>query len=457
MIQWFDTLWALLAWLLLSGILIFTIYAIIQSWIEKEFRAVKRLVLTFLVLGFFHALLFIFLPDWTGDWIFILYVLGLLSLLILILAPWPVKTGSTLTEVPPRVDERTIMFSRSELEPGSDRFKEYYQNHPEHVKTDNEFRSSPGLLDKNSLFYHPLLFSAAEASFFTVEALQSRTDGPVENMESKTDPQNMWRFINSWALEMDCHSIAVTLLKPEHLYTVGGRRHNYNEIVENNHSHAIVFTVEMDADRVAASPRAPIIQESSYQYLKAGMVAVQIAAFLRKNGFPATAHIDGKYQVRCPQIARDAGLGELGRMSLLMTPKLGPRVRIGVVTTSAPLPLKKIKPDHSMIRFCRICKKCADTCPSQALSFAHNESVGGEMQWTVNQEKCFNYWCKIGTDCGRCIAVCPFSHPNNLFHNIVRFFIKTSPIFSRLALYLDNSLYGRKPPSRDLPKWMEVD
>lgn len=64
---------------------------------------------------------------------------------------------------------------------------------------------------------------------------------------------------------------------------------------------------------------------------------MQLAEFMRSIGYPARAHIDGSYRVVCPLVARDAGLGEIGRMGLLMTPELGPRVRIAVVTTDLPL------------------------------------------------------------------------------------------------------------------------
>lgn len=60
-----------------------------------------------------------------------------------------------------------------------------------------------------------------------------------------------------------------------------------------------------------------------------------MSAFLNKPGFNSRAHIDGDYELICPLVARDAGLGEIGRMGLLMTPRLGPRVRIAVVTTEA--------------------------------------------------------------------------------------------------------------------------
>jgi ferredoxin len=57
----------------------------------------------------------------------------------------------------------------------------------------------------------------------------------------------------------------------------------------------------------------------------------------------------------------------------------------------------------------------------------------GVMRWKINHEACFNYWNITGTDCGKCIQVCPFSHPNNLMHNIVRKGIK--PIHSVKTYY----------------------
>ena len=79
--------------------------------------------------------------------------------------------------------------------------------------------------------------------------------------------------------------------------------------------------------------------ESSEQYLRSGVLALKLAAYIREMGYEATAHIDGNYEVICPLVAVDAGLGVIGRMGLLMTPDLGPRVRISVVTTNhAPDP-----------------------------------------------------------------------------------------------------------------------
>jgi reductive dehalogenase len=205
----------------------------------------------------------------------------------------------------------------------------------------------------------------------------------------------------------------------------------------------------MDYHMMRAAPAAPTVVESARQYYNAGKMAVELAGYIRSCGYPARAHIDANYHVVCPLVARDAGLGEIGRMGLLMTPDLGPRVRIAVVTTDMPLEPTPSKPDPSVIDFCRRCKKCAIVCPGRSIPFGMDKQIGGVKRWQIHSESCYTYWCQAGTDCGRCVIVCPFSHPDNWFHRLVRFGISNSFIFRRLAVPLDDLFYGRKPRPRD--------
>jgi len=77
------------------------------------------------------------------------------------------------------------------------------------------------------------------------------------------------------------------------------------------------------------------------------------------------------------------------------------------------------------------------------------KEIDGVMRWKIDAESCYTYWCQAGTDCGRCIIVCPFAHPDNWFHRLVRFGIRNSYIFRRLAVPLDDLFYGRKPRPRN--------
>jgi len=52
------------------------------------------------------------------------------------------------------------------------------------------------------------------------------------------------------------------------------------------------------------------------------------------------------------------------------------------------------------------------------------------------------------------MRTCPYSHPDNLLHNVVRAGIKRSALFRETALKMDDFFYGRVPvPAADLP-WL---
>lgn len=55
------------------------------------------------------------------------------------------------------------------------------------------------------------------------------------------------------------------------------------------------------------------------------------------------------------------------------------------------------------------------------------------LRWKVNAETCFTYWCRVGTDCGSCMAVCPYSHQDTPMHDLARFLVKHSGVFRRIA------------------------
>ena len=201
-------------------------------------------------------------------------------------------------------------------------------------------------------------------------------------------------------------------------------------------------------------PIADEAMEVASQYANAAQIALQLALLIRSLGYPARAHIDGNYRVVGPLVARDAGLGEIGRMGILMTPDLGPRVRLSFVTTDLPLIPDERVPDPSVVDLCRRCTKCVDNCPSRSIPVGDRQEIDGAWRWRINSETCFSYWNQIGTDCGRCIAVCPYSHPDTLVHRPIRWGIRRSALVRRVAPWLDDVFYGRHPAAWPLPSWL---
>jgi len=352
------------------------------------------------------------------------------------------------------IDERTVMFARRELAPGTARFDAYYDEFPAHRDPDDRWRARPGLLDREARHHHRRLFAAAEACNETIEALQSRVDAEAKDVSGDDDPAALTRFLAGWLDGMGVVSSGVAALRPEHWYARIGRREPYGAPAALPHERALVFAVEMDKDMLDRAPLAPAVAESSRRYLDAALIAVQAAALLRNLGHAARAHIDTDYRLVCPLVARDAGLGEIGRMGLLMTPELGPRVRLAAVSTDAPLVPSAPTRDESVQDFCAVCEKCADICPAAAIPAGPRRDHDGVLRWRIDQEKCFALWCAVGTDCGRCMQVCPYSHPDNALHRLVRAGVRRSAPFRRVALKLDDLFYGRRPPTRDLEDWM---
>jgi ferredoxin len=356
-----------------------------------------------------------------------------------------------------RFDERDIQFSRVRLRPGTPEHAAYYAMRPENLRTDDEIRALPGLLGPSAAFAEPALFAAAEGSFFLTAALRDAVDGPVATARRKAAPAAMTASLKSLALYFGARSVGVTALRPAHVYSHVGRDfRRYGEPIAFEPGFAVAFTVEMDLLMVRTAPRAPTVAESARQYVEAARIAVQLAAAIRALGWPARAHIDGCYQVIAPLVARDAGLGEIGRMGLLMTPRLGPRVRLGVVTTPLELVPDRPSRDGTVKDFCSRCRKCALNCPAGAIPDGAAAGPPAEERWRIDGDACFRYWNVVGTDCARCMAVCPYSHADNAFHRAVRWGVRRSSLFRRAAVPLDDIFYGRRPAPRPAPPWTRL-
>lgn len=420
---------------------------------EKEVKAALRLTLfaIFLSLPFFALVLF----DFPGSNTLLLILMGITTLSISLLLIPIQPSGFKNRSIPQHgQDERDTMFSRNDLQTGTEKYIEYYRQNPEKQETDDRFRANPGLLKTGSIFFNQVAFAAAESSFETVEQLHSLVASGKSVDKVPVNPDSLTQFIKSWGKKLGALDTGIAHLSKYHFYSVGGRRERYGNQIDNKHQYAIAFTVEMDFKMMASAPAAPTIMESAQQYLSSAIIAVQAAELIRNLGYSARAHIDANYELICPILARDAGLGDIGRMGLLMTPRNGPRVRISVVTTDLPLHPDDPSHDPSILDFCNRCKKCADVCPAKAISFEKQEEVNGVVRWKLDSDACYTYWTKAGTDCGRCITVCPFSHPHNLFHHLIRKGINNSVLFSKVALQMDHLIYGKKPPPKPIPDWI---
>jgi reductive dehalogenase len=187
--------------------------------------------------------------------------------------------------------------------------------------------------------------------------------------------------------------------------------------------YAVVMAIEMDEEAISKSPSCPAAAATGICYSKMAFVASSMAEFIRNLGYIAIPA--GNDTALSIPLAIDAGLGQLGRNGLLITPEYGPRVRLCKVFTDLPLvPDKPI--DFGVTNFCKGCAKCADACEVDAISKdpeprwepACKSNNTGALKWYVDSEKCYEFWCENGTDCSTCISVCPYNIGSNVVEGL---------------------------------------
>ena len=226
----------------------------------------------------------------------------------------------------------------------------------------------------------------------------------------------------------------------------------------------VVYAVQMSDIAIRRAPTKIAQMSTSDTYLRALMIQNNVQEFLRGLGYQGLGEAENNGLGIAPAFAVLAGLGELSRLNRVITPEFGPMVRIFKLVTDLPLaPDKPI--DAGIARFCLTCKKCAEACPPSALSFETEPGwvpVGewgnaGHQAWFEDSVRCRRYWYEeLGTNCGICFSVCPFSKRNRSFmHDLVRMQLAAFPELDELTRTMDDAFgYGVQQNPDD---WWELD
>lgn len=193
----------------------------------------------------------------------------------------------------------------------------------------------------------------------------------------------------------------------------------------------IVILVEMDYKAIATAPSWACDGSVGNGYAQVTKIAGQLAVFMRQLGFKAVASTND-LGMNVPY-AVAAGLGEGGRNGAIITPHYGPRVRISKVYTDFDLAAYDKPRTYGVASFCKHCKRCADSCPSQAIT--HGDPTWGPtystdpaniwhaspgiLKFHNDAKKCFQFWCENDGGCANCIAACPYNKPDFWHHRLV--------------------------------------
>jgi NAD-dependent dihydropyrimidine dehydrogenase PreA subunit len=231
------------------------------------------------------------------------------------------------------------------------------------------------------------------------------------------DPEWMTARVKQVARFFGASLVGITKVDPRWVYShYFERTTGKTGKLEIRYRYAVVIATEMDWDFVNTSPDWEASAAAALGYSHMVEVAGSLARYIRMLGYPAVP--SGNDTAQSIPLAIDAGLGELGRNGLLLTPEFGPRVRLCKVFTDLPLiPDRPI--DFGIQTFCETCHSCAQSCPVDAIQWGDRSTEvpsicnrKGLLRWTVDTARCYLYWKENGKSCGNCMAACPWAFQN---------------------------------------------
>jgi reductive dehalogenase len=272
------------------------------------------------------------------------------------------------------------------------------------------------------------------------------------------DPAGLSRHIKETAYFLRADAVGVCRLPQYAVYSHGFSFKNMEAgetKTELNHRNAIAILVDQDERTNMAFNGSDWISNSMsmMSYATTGFIAITLAEYIRRLGYPAKAHYAPYYDLVVPPILLLSGLGEMSRIGdTVLHPFMGPRFKAAVVTTD--MPLQADKPiDFGLQDFCTTCKKCARECPSGAISDGDKVMHNGYEKWPLDVKKCttMRVGNQHGSGCGTCVKVCPWSKPYTPFHRCINWTMRNVPFARRFGIWGDDLLGYGKPDNRH--KW----
>lgn len=338
----------------------------------------------------------------------------------------------------------------------SEKAKLFYETYREPLKT---FRKADGFTQKDYAFRNA---SWHVSDIFTeLNEGQDRREGfsdaftlyrdVAENRQGVESPAAAADEIKHVANAFGADLVGITAFDPRWVYT-----HKFSDMSKTERpselpdglTSVIVTAQAMDYDLIRTVPSALSGAATGLGYSYDAMVVLSIAQYIRNLGYNAIASLNDT-ALAIP-LAIQAGLGEYGKNGLLITREFGPRVRLGKVFTD--MPLAHDRPIRFGVKqFCEQCNRCVAGCPVKAIRGGqpsaerfNQSNIKGVVKWSVDGEKCFNYWAAQNSDCSICIRVCPYNKDYSKWWHRVGIRLSNSPLRG-IMLWLDKKLrYGER-------------
>jgi reductive dehalogenase len=298
----------------------------------------------------------------------------------------------------------------------------------------------------------------ADRRHFLANVINRSSNGKVNPQKvAVDDPAAMARHIKAVALYMGADVVGIAKAHPSYLYAAGGGRYvqdgtakddyqsNAPEDLARKFPYIIQATTAWDYNKLQAHRHQ--IGDAAYHVsqMKGVMVLKALEGYIKELGYTALRG------VVTPQAAGVAGgIGELGRNGLVINKNFGARIHMpDPILTDLPL-VADAPVDIGVDDFCKICRKCANTCPTNSIPFGDKVVFNGIEKYKINWLTCYklrpyvhDHW----GSCLTCAAVCPFTKPNVWWHTMTVSMLHAFPYFARPALvrflkWIDDRFWG---------------
>ncbi|PKB68690.1 MAG: hypothetical protein BZY81_01265 [SAR202 cluster bacterium Io17-Chloro-G4] len=192
--------------------------------------------------------------------------------------------------------------------------------------------------------------------------------------------------------------LEVGITNYDHRYAYSSKK----EWVQFEHAICLAYEQDFEPTQTIPSIDAEIVHSSTYR--TEGAAALELVNYINTLGYHGQVHSPNDNTGPYIPMFVAAGLGQLGACGYLLTPHVGSRCRILIVTTDANVQYDE-PVDYGIHAFCQVCQVCVNRCPGRAL-------MRDKIWWRgMEKNKLYFKRCRpimaryLG--CGICMKVCP--------------------------------------------------
>jgi epoxyqueuosine reductase len=236
------------------------------------------------------------------------------------------------------------------------------------------------------------MFGSLKAMNKTYKELYNQPQNPSKGITSK-DLEDM----KGLAEELGASDIGFAVVDPSYIF-------DDKLIIYPN---AIVLVMEMDPNIINTAPSKGAEKEIFRTYYELNVMVNRIKEFLNSRGYNAEAGPALGGEVNYPLLAQKSGIGVIGKHGMLITPILGPSLRLAAVYTDIENLTTADHNDHLWINdFCETCNRCVKKCPGGAI-YKETKIFDDGSKQCIDYKKCAVPFSR-NKGCTVCIKECTF-------------------------------------------------